>query len=697
MSAKTNVVLACLLLIGSASLAGEGATMGWRGDGSGRYPNANPPLEWGRVAKSIKELSAQATKPKDDALPAKESAIPDGILRDWLVLGPIQLTDESKPDEPIAGAEAQSPDKDEKACDLKWQATKLDNSCLDLCALLHVSTTQKGVAAYAHTYIYSPSDRSVAYNTIFQGQGICRIWLNGTQIYNSGKNTEIGAGPRLGLALKKGWNRLLVLNAKTVANRKSWWITGSLHGNGNTEYETHGVVWETTLPTGGSCPPVIMGDRLVFTSESGSVVCVNKADGKILWIRTLTFYDFATEQERKENPEVFKELDPLAAKVKEYDQSDTAVPWKAPVLEKDLRSNLEPPLFFKGMSKVSKDKYNNPATWGCEAGNTPCTPVTDGKNVYALFNTGIVACFDAEGTCKWKRLLKHTMVEHGYASSPLLVDGKLVVHHDYFTILDPKTGEIVFERPHLVDERTQRPRQFYGTGCVLLAGDEKVVHYPNGEFVRLRDGKTLSMDPKVYTPQVCGAVWGSFLSSPVVEGGVAYNTVSNNGGVAAFKLPPLQGDTVAPEIVHKIPFTTDQFPYYYEPFHCASPLLHEGLLYCLNDFGLLTVVDLAKNEVAYQKLLDLNVFMPYSTPVILKGGASASPTLAGKYIYLWGNQGTCIVIEPGRAYKQVARNRIEKFLPAWPAHQEATTVEPIFEGDRMYYRAEGTLYCIGPR
>jgi hypothetical protein len=159
----------------------------------------------------------------------------------------------------------------------------------------------------------------------------------------------------------------------------------------------------------------------------------------------------------------------------------------------------------------------------------------------------------------------------------------------------------------------------------------------------------------------------------------------------------LQGDAVAPEIVHKIPFTTDQFPYYYEPWHCASPLLHEGLLYCLNDFGLLTVVDMAKNEVAYQKLLDLNVFMPYSTPVILKGGASASPTLAGKYIYLWGNQGTCIVIEPGRAYKQVARNRLEKFLTAWPAHQEGTTVEPIFEGDRMYYRAEGTLYCIGPK
>ena len=89
----------------------------------------------------------------------------------------------------------------------------------------------------------------------------------------------------------------------------------------------------------------------------------------------------------------------------------------------------------------------------------------------------------------------------------------------------------------------------------------------------------------------------------------------------------------------------------------------------------------------------LDVFMPGNG--LLKGGLSSSPTLAGKYIYIWGNQGGCVVLEPGRTFKQVAKNRLENFIPGWKAHQEATNTEPVFEGKRMYFRGEYTLYCIG--
>ncbi|MFB3890758.1 MAG: hypothetical protein ACE15C_01915 [Phycisphaerae bacterium] len=88
--------------------------------------------------------------------------------------------------------------------------------------------------------------------------------------------------------------------------------------------------------------------------------------------------------------------------------------------------------------------------------------------------------------------------------------------------------------------------------------------------------------------------------------------------------------------------------------------------------------DLAKNEVAYQPVFDLNIHMPYNGFGYLKGGATASPTLAGKPVYLWGNQGTCIAIEPGRMFKQVARNRLEscnltcfRIVPCRPARIRA--------------------------
>src|SRR5271170_4449213 len=62
--------------------------VGWRGDGSGRYPGAEPPLHWGREAKGVKELRCQAAKPKegDTGQPMQL-----GVISEWLVAGPFDL------------------------------------------------------------------------------------------------------------------------------------------------------------------------------------------------------------------------------------------------------------------------------------------------------------------------------------------------------------------------------------------------------------------------------------------------------------------------------------------------------------------------------------------------------------------------------------------------------------------------------
>ena len=74
---------------------------------------------------------------------------------------------------------------------------------------------------------------------------------------------------------------------------------------------------------------------------------------------------------------------------------------------------------------------------------------------------------------------------------------------------------------------------------------------------------------------------------------------------------------------------------------------------------------------------------------------SASLALAGKYVYLFGNQGTCLVIEPGRSFKLVARNRLENVVHAgWDIHQDIMVSCPVFEGSRMYFRTDGYVYCI---
>jgi len=684
----------------SLAIGASAAVSGWRGDGSGRYPAANPPVSWGRVAKDVTELSAQARKPADDALPGKADAIADGIIRRWLVLGPVPLVEGTSAADPVPGTPALAPDDGVKSGDLAWKTVTLDTDCLDLCQALNVPSDKKGVAAYALAYIHSPSGKPVSYNLMTQGQGACKVWLNGTQVYFSGKGVDIGPGCRLVLPLQKGWNRLLILNARTLNTRRSWWIRGALFGDRGSEYDTHGIVWMTPTPSPGASAPVIAGDRLFFTAENGNLVCANKADGKLLWARTLTYYDFATAEERQANPEIFAELDPLAEKIKQADRSDTVSPWVPPALEKDRRGSLEGPLIRK-MAAVSKSKYGNPATWGCEAGYTACNPVTDGERVYALFGTGIVACYDREGNCVWRRLLKHAIVEHGYTTSPLLVDGKLVICFEEFTVLDAKTGAVLVETPNSARERNWLTH-FHGTGCVLPAGQEKVIYYLNGEVRRLSDGASLTLDPQTadnLKPQNFASIRANRMAATLSENGIAYKIVSNLGDVVAFKPMPKPGDGVTLEVQRQIPFNTDKFPYYYEPFYCASPLLHEGLLYCVNDFGVLTVLDVVKSEVVYQRLLDIDIYMPYNGEGYLKGGASASPTLAGKYIYIFGNQGACLVMEPGRTFKPVARNRVERLVaPDYASrHQEATISAPVFEGERLYYRSEGALYCIGLR
>ncbi|HEV7404660.1 MAG TPA: hypothetical protein VGO11_17090, partial [Chthoniobacteraceae bacterium] len=76
-------------------------------------------------------------------------------------------------------------------------------------------------------------------------------------------------------------------------------------------------------------------------------------------------------------------------------------------------------------------------------------------------------------------------------------------------------------------------------------------------------------------------------------------------------------------------------------------------------------------------------------------GCAASPTLAGKHIYLMDNQGNTLVIQPGREYHEVAQNFLAESKDGKDQAQNLAT--PFFEGTRMYYRTPGFLCCIGER
>ncbi|MEX2577510.1 MAG: PQQ-binding-like beta-propeller repeat protein [Verrucomicrobiales bacterium] len=88
------------------------------------------------------------------------------------------------------------------------------------------------------------------------------------------------------------------------------------------------------------------------------------------------------------------------------------------------------------------------------------TPATDGKRIFASFLDGermFVAAYDFEGEKLWEARPGSFSSTHGYCSSPVLWNGKVIVNGDhdgdaYLVALDEKTGETIWktDRPNKV-------------------------------------------------------------------------------------------------------------------------------------------------------------------------------------------------------------------------------------------------------
>jgi len=223
-------------------------------------------------------------------------------------------------------------------------------------------------------------------------------------------------------------------------------------------------------------------------------------------------------------------------------------------------------------------------------------------------------------------------------------------------------------------------------------GGEKLIVQSFAVMTRLKDGKILSQDfaPPYYN--VFDYV------SPVSEGNTVCSLLLGNGNGGVHFVFQTLPDAISEPLVMKdrkeIEYDVKAFPCWFSYDHCASPLLYQGLLYSLSVDGVLTVIDAAKGEVVYQKLLDVSPIMYHNGPIV-RAGCSSSPTLGGKNIYIWDDQGATVVIEPGRTFKQLARNRIENLYFRYGFERnECSVSNPVFSGNRIYYRGELNLYCI---
>ena len=81
----------------------------------------------------------------------------------------------------------------------------------------------------------------------------------------------------------------------------------------------------------------------------------------------------------------------------------------------------------------------------------------------------------------------------------------------------------------------------------------------------------------------------------------------------------------------------------------ASPLLVDGLLYSVSENRVLTVIDVAQGEVAYQERLRFKT----------RGAVVSSLAAAGPYFYVTNEAGSTKVLRLGRTFAEVGENALE--------------------------------------
>jgi len=343
--------------------------------------------------------------------------------------------------------------------------------------------------------------------------------------------------------------------------------------------------------------PIVIGGKVFVTAEPDLLMCLDAASGKVLWKATNGFAD-------------------------------------AGVAEKPIKSN---------------------------AGNTAATPTSDGERVWAVFASGIVACYDVAGKRQWIQYFGLPMVlQFARSASPVLVacpeqgrgGDKLLVTLNHLFALDAKSGKLLW--------KAEEVHETYGTPAVAKVGEAEVAITSEGYAVRLADGKVLASE--------LGALK---YATPLVRDGIVYFIGYD---AKALQLPPQAGDKLVVKELWSAELEGDFF---------SSPVLHDGLFYTVNDAGKLYVLDAKTGKIVAEPELDI----PNASgkPGTLPAHIYPSIVLAGKHLFVSNDIGTCLILELGRDPKPVGRNSLPHGAPG----------TPVFAGKHIFIRGGESLYCIG--
>lgn len=121
------------------------------------------------------------------------------------------------------------------------------------------------------------------------------------------------------------------------------------------------------------------------------------------------------------------------------------------------------------------------------------SPACDDQRVYVFFGSYGLICYDRQGTRLWQKRMGPFQDEYGSASSPVLIDDKLIIQQDhdvksFLMALDRKSGKVIWR-----SERPEATRSYStpsiwtrnGRKELLIAGSRELAGYDPSDGKRL--------------------------------------------------------------------------------------------------------------------------------------------------------------------------------------------------------------------
>ena len=299
---------------------------------------------------------------------------------------------------------------------------------------------------------------------------------------------------------------------------------------------------------------------------------------------------------------------------------------------------------------IAKNSYASP------------TPVIEEGKIFVSFGAHGNACIDtATGKTIWERRDLQCNHHRSPASSPIPYGDLYILHFDgfdkqYVVALDKKTGETRWTHQRAFDFRTDNGdrKKAYGTPSVIT-------HKGLTQLIAPAAVATESLDPltgKLLWTVSTGGMNAS--ARPLYGHGLVF--ITNGMGRMSAVRPEGKGELPGKNIAWASKRGVPK----------KSSLILDGkLLFMVSDLGVASCVDAETGTAHWTDRLG--------------GNYAASPIFSRGRIYFFNEDGEIPVIEAGKKFKLLARNKLADGFMASPA----------ISGNSLILRTKSNLYRIG--